>query len=120
MHCPVWAKLRMAEKLETAEKAKYCTQCMRHDYVRGSNPEQKQHLDNRCGVNMRKNKFSCLHNGYLLHSWICTAHREENQPLLVAHMSEMGDKATKFNFLARSPPPYRPLKPIPGMPTSVR
>ena len=65
-HCPVWAKMKMAKKLDVAEKAKYCTQCMRHSYVRGSDPEHQQHLDNRCGVNFRKNKFTCLHDGCFL------------------------------------------------------
>ena len=116
-HCPVWAKLPMEEKIETAERAGYCMQCMRHDYTRASPSEYKSHLEDKCGVNMRRNKYTCLHDDCLTHSWVCKDHREENKPLFNAHMSEMGDRGNSFNFLTRSPPPYRAAKPQAGIPT---
>ena len=44
----------------------------------------------RCKVTTRtKNKFSCLSSICLEHSWICEVHREENAPLLAAHLEEL-------------------------------
>ena len=116
-HCPVWAKMSMAEKLEVTHKARYCIQCMRHDYVRNSEEDHQEHLDNKCGVKLRKNKFTCLHDGCLTHSWVCEPHREENKPLFATHINEMGDKASSFNFLTRSPPPYRATRLRPAIPS---
>ena len=48
------------------------------------------HSQRYCKVTQAtKNKFSCLSNTCLEHSWTCEDHREENTPLLAAHLKEL-------------------------------
>ena len=46
----------------------------------------------------------------MLHSWMCQEHRGENEPLLAAHMKEMGRNVPSYTFLTRSPPLYSPIQ----------
>ena len=98
-HCPRWSELNLFEREKIARAAGYCPQCMHLKVVLKSNAQANRHMSTECTVKFnRKNKYTCLHKECLLHSWICKAHKDENQPLFDAHMAEIASKQQKLQF----------------------
>ena len=85
-HCPQWIRMGITRRAETAKQADYCTQCFDPDVFM----TDVNHTQHQCKVTKTtKNKFSCLSITCLEHSWTCEDHREENTPLLAAHLEEL-------------------------------
>ena len=61
--------------------------------------------------NGAKNKYTCLNKDCKLHSWICTAHKDENRPLYEAHQRDFLEKNQRivFSHLCTMDPGHNPL-----------
>ena len=96
--------MEMSDKEKIARAVGYCPQCMGSKVVIKSNGQLSKHIATECVVkHNKKHKYTCLNKDCLLHSWICKNHKEENQPLYDAHMSEVTTKQQnlKFCFVTR-------------------
>ena len=112
-HCPRWSEMEMEHRDRIARTVGYCLQCMGFKVVVKTNAQISRHVATECVVKHgKKNKYTCLNKECLLHSWICSKHKEENQPLFEAHMQEVTSKQQnlKFCFLTRIPPTKPPRK----------
>ena len=103
-HCPRWSEMEMSDKEKIARVVGYCAQCRGSKVVIKSNGQLSKHIATECIVkHNRKHRYTCLNKDCLLHSWICKNHKEENQPLYDAYMSEVTTKQQnqKFCFITR-------------------
>ena len=89
----------MEEKEKIDRAVGFCPQCMNHKYHFKAFPQLNKHVATECPVKYgRKNKYTCLNKECLMHSWICSKHKEENKPLYEAHIQEITSKNQKLNF----------------------
>jgi hypothetical protein len=77
-----------------------CLKCLNPRFTLQTRAERSAHEHNECSVakRKRKNKYTCLYEECLLHSWVCTLHRDENRPLLETHAKEFIKKRQCIAF----------------------
>jgi hypothetical protein len=77
-----------------------CLKCLNPRYTLKTRAERSKHEQNECSVakRKRKNKYTCLNEECVLHSWVCPLHRDENRPLFETHAKEFIEKRQNIIF----------------------